>query len=127
MKKDTLIVDLKYLEEAFVGARGAILEVITAFLDGMPEEMQQLGKVVKDGNREQIQQRTHKIKASFSILGMKSATELCFQIETAAKNGTLLETHTLFSALKEQFSLGYEELREYLKNATNSPSSFEKL
>ncbi|MCZ2355293.1 MAG: Hpt domain-containing protein [Bacteroidia bacterium] len=113
MKNDNLFINMNYLEEALLNAKEALLEVINSFIENIPNEMLQLTLFIQEPDFELIKQKAHKIKASFSIVGMKAAADLCYQLEISAKNNSLAEVKSIFLKLEDQYESGYKELKQY--------------
>jgi CheY-like chemotaxis protein/HPt (histidine-containing phosphotransfer) domain-containing protein len=79
-------IDLSYLHELSHGNQGFVNEIIETFLEETPNEFIQAHSKLGEANFDEIYKIIHKIKPSFALMGMHSASQAIAEIEYQCKN-----------------------------------------
>lgn len=88
-------IDLDYLNEAYGDDLEYAKEMFVVFLSIIDEAMEALHQVVENRETEKIRQQAHKIKPTFTMIGLSSITQAMSQIEKAALEGDHQKTKSL--------------------------------
>lgn len=87
-------------------------EIITIFLDDMPEQLAILKELIAQSRTEEAGNQAHKIKgAAFTVCGMAMG-EAALAMELAGKSGKKEDLMILYSELNHQFELLCNAMRE---------------
>ena len=89
-------IDLEYLNEAYGDDLEYAKEMFVVFLSIIDEAMDALCQVVENQETEKIKQQAHKIKPTFTMIGLSSITQAMSQIEKAALEGDHQKTKSLY-------------------------------
>jgi len=89
-------IDLDYLNEAYGDDLEYAKEMFVVFLSIIDEAMEVLQQVVENRETERIKQQAHKIKPTFTMIGLSSITQAMSQIEKAALEGDHQKTKSLY-------------------------------
>lgn len=86
------IINFDYLNDVTGGDRDMLKQVLMAYTQHLPGDLQALKKLVADGDYPNAGLMAHKVKSSARILGIESAEWLA-EIEKASKTNT--DTHII--------------------------------
>jgi CheY-like chemotaxis protein len=89
----------------------AVRELIDAFLEDAPTDMEGLRRAVERGDAEETRRLAHTLKSSGATVGARTLSELCRQLEALARQGALNEA----SHLLERAEREWERVREALE------------
>lgn len=109
-------VDLSYLEEVTGGSNEIIQEMLKLFLNETPKQLQLLKEKCKISDWENIKAEAHKLKPSFSYVGLHSSYENLVTIESYARNKEKLsEIQLLVEAVEKDFNSVKNEVLELIE------------
>ncbi|MDA0882856.1 MAG: response regulator [Bacteroidetes bacterium] len=94
-------IDLEYLNEAYGEDLEYAKEMFVVFLSIIDEAMEALYQVVENQETEKIKQQAHKIKPTFTMIGLSSITQAMSQIEKAALDGDHQKTKSMYVQISE--------------------------
>ncbi|MES2285098.1 MAG: Hpt domain-containing protein [Bacteroidota bacterium] len=103
-------IDLTYLKQLSNGSNEFINEMISVFMEQTPIEISNLEKYLEAKDWKSLRAIAHKMKPSFSFMGMKELDSLIKSIEENAANETNLDLlpgmiiklkNTCYEAMKE--------------------------
>ncbi len=97
-------IDLDYLEEAYGDDLEYAKEMFSVFLSIVDESMETLMNAVDQTDFDKIKQQAHKIKPTFTMIGLSSITQAMSALESAAIDGE-----------EEQCQRIYNKIAEHLK------------
>lgn len=107
---DNQLTDLSYLREVAMGDEAIVIETTEAFLEDIPEAVENMQDHFVNQEWEKLYKQAHKIKPGLKYMGMERASELILEIENQAKSGEISED--LGSQIKEFISLCQKALEE---------------
>ena len=112
----TLRYDLSYLNQVFQGNREMINNIITLFLQQVPDYIREMEECVRKNEPLSLHPLAHKAKSSVSMLGIKDMEVDILQIEQDSKNLRNLEAlPSLVGRVRENCNLVYDQLKEQLE------------
>ena len=112
---DESLISLSYLNVLSQGDRNFEKEIIEFYLKQTPSTFEKLEKAVEDANFELIRYVSHKLRPSFSLMGIKE-NDLLKTIEDNALNRSGLEKIQLdFLRLKEIYEKSFVSIKKVLK------------
>lgn len=94
-------IDLEYLNEAYGDDLEYAKEMFVVFLSIVDEAMEALHEAVMNHEIEKIRQQAHKIKPTFTMIGLSSITKAMSQIEKTALEGDEQKTKDMFVEVSE--------------------------
>jgi HPt (histidine-containing phosphotransfer) domain-containing protein len=112
-----MIYSLDKINELADGDEDFVQSVVSAFLDEVPEDLEQLEVAVHQKNYANIYQLAHKIKPNVDLLGMEQTRAAALDIESIGKVGNQnpildeifpilkKDIHQVISELKKDFNL----------------------
>ncbi len=104
-------IDLTYLKQLASGSNQFIVEMIDAFLEQTPEELHNLEKYLNLQDWKLLRSTAHKIKPSFSFMGIKELEPVIKQVEEYAATQQNLELLPgMISQIKNVCTASLEEL-----------------
>jgi PAS domain S-box-containing protein len=108
--------DLNYLRNVSGNNTGFIREMITTFVQSIPNSLKDIQSNVDDDNWINVARIIHQIKPTLTLLGIESLKEKAVFIEDAGKKGNITpelkhSTHQFITVCKQ----AVEELRDELK------------
>lgn len=104
-------IDLTYLKQLSNGSNEFINEMITVFMEQTPLEISNLEKYLETKEWKSLRAIAHKMKPSFSFMGMKELDALIKLIEEDAANQTNLDLlPEMISKLKNGCNEAIKEL-----------------
>lgn len=108
-----MIYSLDKIKEMADGDQDFIQSVIAAFIDEVPQDLQNLEEAVQSGDHEQIYKMAHKIKPNVDLLGMEQTRANALELETMGNNlGDLTLIRNKFPGLKSDLEQVLLELRK---------------
>lgn len=104
-------IDLTYLKQLSNGSNEFINEMITVFMEQTPIEIGNLEKYLEAKDWKSLRAIAHKMKPSFSFMGMKELDSLIKLIEEYAANETNLDQlPEMISRIKNSCNEAIKEL-----------------
>ncbi|MFY8137357.1 MAG: Hpt domain-containing protein [Flavobacteriales bacterium] len=111
--------DLSYLNQVFQGNREMIDNIITLFLQQVPEYIREMEECVKKNEPLSLHPLAHKAKSSISMLGIKDMESDILRIENDSKHlRNLDELPNLVHRVKENCQIVYYQLQQQLQRAS---------
>ena len=92
------------------GLADMVPELVAIFLEWAPVEIKKMESAYHAGDAKGVADAAHSLKGSSSNLGTANLQELCHQIETQGRLGTLEGISALLTALAEEFDRVRTEL-----------------
>ncbi len=93
---------------------GLLRELVSIFLDELPDLLQRLGEGVAAGDGDLVKKVAHKVKGSVLFLNTKAPFESASKIEQMGASDKLEGGEEVFAELKENFDALAQELRKFL-------------
>jgi len=117
MEEKHNVADLSYLNELANGDRSFVKEMITVFLEQTPEAISKLEKYYSEKNWKMLRATAHKMKPSFSFVGLKETAVIMNSIEEYSENEIHLELlPEMISTVKNTCSKVMAELQGIKNN-----------
>lgn len=108
--------DLSYLNQVFQGNREMINNIITLFLQQVPEYIREMEECVRKNEPLSLHPLAHKAKSSVSMLGIKDMESDILQIEQDSKHLRNLDgLPRLVDRVKDNCQIVYRQLQEALE------------
>jgi HPt (histidine-containing phosphotransfer) domain-containing protein len=108
--------DLSYLNQVFQGNKEMINNIISLFLQQVPEYVSEMEECVRKNEFLSLHPLAHKAKSSISMLGIRDLESDILQIEQDSKHLRNLETlPILVSRVRENCDCVYYQLQEVLQ------------
>lgn len=109
-------IDLSYLEEVTGGSNEIIQEMLELFLNETPQQLLLLQEKCKASDWENIKAEAHKLKPTFSYVGLHSSYENLIAIENNARNKEgLSEIQILIDAVEKEFNSVKNEVLDLIE------------
>ena len=116
MTKNENTIDLTYLKQLSNGDVDFVREMIVVFMEQTPEGIGQMEKHLQDKNWKMLRAVVHKMKPSFSFVGLKELNLTINSIEEYAEKETHLDLiPELIAKLKSGCAQAMVELEEAKK------------
>ena len=110
-------IDLTYLKDLANGSTEFIVEIITGFLTETPRAIDNLEKHLSAANWDALRATAHKMKPSFSFVGIKELEAVINSVETNSAAKTNLDSlPEMISKIKTVFGEAVQELEIEKKN-----------
>ena len=90
-------------------------EILSLFIDTVPEQIDILKSAIEEKNNELIQYISHNLKGSAGNISAEKLAGTANILETAGKEGNIKDSESLFSLLFEE----YEELENVIRQLLN--------
>ena len=111
-------IDMSYLEELALGSDDFKVEMIESFLKSTPDSITKMKEAIAEANWKMVGVVAHKLKTSFSFVGMENMVQLSREIQDAG-----LEAQNI-----EEIPRMIEELADYyLKSEVELKKELEEL
>lgn len=108
--------DLKQLEELSGGSNGFVIEIVSAFLSEVPEQVENIKTSFNENNFDELTRIAHMLKPSIDLLGINAITKDIRTIEGYSKNGTHInELSNLIINVQTILNKTTEELKSDFK------------
>lgn len=92
MKTDSnKYIDLDYLKQISNGSNEFIYQMITVFMEEIPNEIKNMEKHLKNNDWQALKATAHKMKPSFSFMGVKELEDSIQAIESNCTEGKSLD------------------------------------
>lgn len=112
--------DLSYLNQVFQGNREMINNIITLFLQQVPEYIREMEECVRKNEPLSLHPLAHKAKSSVSMLGIKDMENDILQIEQDSKHLRNLDgLPGLVKRVRENCQVVYGQLKEALERPSS--------
>ncbi len=105
-------IDLNYLNDLSLGSKDFMQDIITSFIKTTPDSIAKMKECVNTEDWQQVGGIAHKLKTSFSFMGMDSMVEVSKVLQDYGLNAK--ETNKI-AALIEQMDKAYVLAEEELK------------
>jgi len=108
--------DLSYLNQIFQGNREMINNIISLFIQQVPDYINEMEECVRKNEPLSLHPLAHKAKSSISMLGIKDMETDILQIEQDSKHlRNLDKLPALVANMKQNYSMVFIQLKEYLE------------
>lgn len=111
----TPIFEISDLKNRLMGDQELINNLLIDAMEDLPKQIDNLEKLINEGDLNKIELQAHSIKGSASNLSAQSVTLLAKFIEEAAGDGEIGLIHKFFPELKKQFKALKTEVDKFLK------------
>jgi HPt (histidine-containing phosphotransfer) domain-containing protein len=112
-KYDNIIIDLTYLKEVASENVEFMVDMIDLFIAQTPGYASDLKNAIEEKNWERIAQTAHKLKPTFTFMGIEAGRELMSTIEQRAREQKDFEgLSSDFNDLYQSFDNIYAKLQE---------------
>lgn len=106
MEETNSVIDLQYLKRVAANEPDFIRDMIAIFLKRVPEAAADIRKGIVDGNIELVWQSAHRIKPTFSYMGMTETSALAAKIEKLYKTTPdKTEAEELLTTIENNFNI----------------------
>ncbi len=106
-------IDLTYLKQLSAGSNTFIVEMIDAFFEQIPKEIENLEQHLSNKDWQSLRGTAHKIKPSIAFMGLKELEPVVKLTEEYAQNQTNLDLlPDLISTIKTVCTNAVEELKK---------------
>ncbi len=98
-------INLNYLEDLALGSKDFIEDMISSFLKATPESLVKMDEALKVQDWNRVGSIAHKLKTSFSFMGMEDTVKIAKQLQDFGLNSSNIdEIPGLVDALKTAFT-----------------------
>ena len=109
--------DLSYLNQVFQGNREMINEIISLFLQQVPNYIRSMEEMVDKGELLALHPLAHKSKSSIAMLGLKRMEEIVLQIEHNSRHReNLEEIPKLVAKIRHECDRVYGQLEQVMQD-----------
>lgn len=106
MEEQNNVIDLAYLKRVSVDEPDFIRDMITIFFKRTPEAISAIRKALVEGTIELVWQTAHRIKPTFSYMGMTATSALAARLEKLYKTSPdPKEAENLLSTIEHNFNI----------------------
>jgi HPt (histidine-containing phosphotransfer) domain-containing protein len=91
METNNKHIDLEYLKQIANGSDEFILQMITVFTEEIPGEVENLQNHLKNKDWNALRATAHKMKPSYSFMGVKELEEMVHSVEEYSGNESNLD------------------------------------
>lgn len=117
MENNEKLCDFQYLSETMGGNKEVISEIINAFIDEIPQQLQSINDAITKTDYSTIKKLAHHMKSSVSILGISKILPILKEIENFGANATNIEKiKELYQNLDEMCNLALKEIEQEKSN-----------
>ncbi|MCA9728264.1 MAG: Hpt domain-containing protein [Candidatus Eisenbacteria bacterium] len=115
MDQSNTLIDHSHLEDVSGGDREFEAELMQEFVGSTPRLISDLAQAIVVGDVKRVEISSHTIKGSCRSLGAVLMADPCFQIEKAAREGSLENAPELLQQVQQQF----DALCHYIERTWN--------
>ncbi len=90
-------------------------ELVQAFLDEIPDQIEQLRQAIEKSNVETVRRAAHSIKGAAANVSGKSLQAIAWEMEQLGKAGRAKEIASLMPELEQRFDTLLQAMKQYLK------------
>lgn len=108
MQKANKHIDLEYLKQISNGSNEFVIQMITVFTEEIPGEIENLQKHLKNKDWKSLRATAHKMKPSFSFMGVKELEGMIHSVEEFDE----VKPDQLFSVIENIRSITAEVVQE---------------
>ena len=112
----TIPIDMQKALESVDGDRDLMLELVSMFLDELPETMKEMEACVQKRDAEKLERKAHALKGALGNFGADKAVELTFSLEKAGRFGELDHSEQTMNALQTEM----ERIKAYFIELSKS-------
>jgi HPt (histidine-containing phosphotransfer) domain-containing protein len=100
---------LREIDASLVG------QVIVAYIESSPSDMQKIEKAVLDRDAQALSSSAHGLKSASASVGAMAVSHYCLQLEKMGREGSVVEEvcTQLLKALQESYSSALTELKKH--------------
>ncbi|MCW3070278.1 MAG: histidine kinase [Bacteroidetes bacterium] len=118
METNNKHIDLEYLKQIANGSDEFILQMITVFTEEIPGEVENLQNHLKNKDWNALRATAHKMKPSYSFMGVKELEDIVHSVEEYSGNESHLEelpgmVSNIYSITNEVISELQEEKKKF--------------
>ncbi len=118
---DYSYIDMSYLEELALGSNEFKIEMLESFLKSTPESIASMKGAMEIGDWKVVGGHAHKMKTSFSFVGMENMVQLSKKIQDLGlAEENIAEIPEMISELESTYLKAEEELKEELNKLQNA-------
>lgn len=108
-------IDATYLTEAYGGDYSHTLEMMELFIDVIPSGLAKLRSAISSSNFSKIRDEAHRIKPTFTMVGLSSISVLAGKIESFARTKEREQIEEVFQSFEEEIALKTPLVLEEIK------------
>lgn len=110
-------IDLNYLKDLALGSKDFMVDMISSFLKTTPEAFERIEQALTESDWKKVGSVAHKLKTSFSFMGMDGTVELAKKVQDCGLNEENTdEIPALVESMVKDFNNAKGELEEELNN-----------
>ena len=113
--KEKAVFDSEDLEERLLDDKELVEELLINAMQDLPGQIENLNKLIKDGDAEKIELQAHSIKGSASNISADALTHVSLKIEKAGAAGDIELSRFLFPELKREFKILQKAVDKYIE------------
>ena len=113
-------IDMSYLEELALGSNEFKVEMIESFLKSTPESIMQMKEAISATNWKTVGGVAHKLKTSFSFVGMENMVQLSREIQDAGLEARIEDIPRMVEELEDYYLKSEVELENELEELKNN-------
>ncbi|WP_345077143.1 Hpt domain-containing protein [Nemorincola caseinilytica] len=115
--KQYIYIDTEHINELTDGDTELIVQILTAAVNTLPDDLQKLTTAINTGNTEHTRFYAHKLKGSFYFIGGRRLGDAFATIERYSTDGASLHLiPAIFWPLLRDARKAQDELKELLKD-----------
>lgn len=99
---DTPVVNVHKILETVEGDHDLMHEIVNMFLEEIPDAVKELGNILKEKDHGQLERRAHSLKNSIGNFGAKTAYDLAYELELAARENNFDQADETFQKLQTE-------------------------
>ncbi len=109
--------DLSYLQQVFQGNQEMIRQIISLFLQQVPEYISEMEACVERNDLHALHPLAHKAKSSISMLGIRSMEDIVLRIERNSKEHREMDQlPDLVGKVREECRVANQQLQQLLQS-----------
>ncbi|MEW6737647.1 MAG: Hpt domain-containing protein [Acidobacteriota bacterium] len=95
-----------------------LIDLILTFIEGIPQALSDLHQALEKANAKMLKEAAHTLKGNSAALGALHLADLCFDLEKAAKAGTIENAATMVKEIEAELERVHKAFdQEYLQTA----------
>lgn len=118
---DYQFIDMSYLEDLALGSNEFKIEMLESFLNTTPESIDKMNRFISNGDWKGVGAIAHKMKTSFSFVGMGNMVQLSKKLQDLGLAGERTgEIAGMVTELADTYKKAEVELKQELSKLQNS-------
>ena len=105
---------LRNLREAGGGDEEFIRELAALYLEDAPARLAHIREAVQEGDGAQLANAAHALKSSSGNIGASAVRDLCGELESLGRNGTMNHAAAKMQQLEREYARVEDELRRLI-------------